>query len=73
MPGAPPPGISFDRFVRAQLAGDELAGYAPGGDVTPETAELLVATHFLRNAPDGSGESDGSARSSSMVGACVGA
>jgi Protein of unknown function (DUF1553)/Protein of unknown function (DUF1549)/Planctomycete cytochrome C len=51
--------MPFDRFVRAQLAGDELAGYAPGGDVTPEMADLLVATHFLRNAPDGSGESDG--------------
>jgi hypothetical protein len=49
----------YDRFVREQLAGDELAGYAPGGDVTPEQAELLIATHFLRNAPDGTGESDG--------------
>src|SRR5205823_8569821 len=26
---------------------------------TPEAAELLAATHFLRNAPDGTGESDG--------------
>lgn len=51
--------LPFDRFVRAQLAGDELAGYTPEGDVTPEMAESLVATHFLRNAPDGSGESDG--------------
>ena len=51
--------MPFDRFVRLQLAGDELAGYTPGGDVTPEMADLLVATHFLRNAPDGSGESDG--------------
>ncbi len=49
----------YDRFVLEQLAGDELAGYEPGGDVTPATAELLTATHFLRNAPDGSGESDG--------------
>jgi mono/diheme cytochrome c family protein len=49
----------YDRFVREQLAGDEWAGYVPGGDVGPETAELLTATHFLRNAPDGSGESDG--------------
>jgi hypothetical protein len=49
----------FDRFVQEQLAGDELAGYTPGGDVTPEMAELLTATHFLRNAPDGTGESDG--------------
>jgi hypothetical protein len=49
----------FDRFVQEQLAGDELAGYKPGGDVTPEMADLLTATHFLRNAPDGTGESDG--------------
>jgi hypothetical protein len=49
----------YDRFVQEQLAGDELAGYRPGGDVTPAMAELLTATHFLRNAPDGTGESDG--------------
>lgn len=49
----------FDQFIREQIAGDELAGYKPGGDVTPEMAELLTATHFLRNAPDGTGESDG--------------
>ncbi|HEX5271304.1 MAG TPA: DUF1549 and DUF1553 domain-containing protein, partial [Gemmataceae bacterium] len=49
----------YDRFVTEQLAGDELAGYEPGGDVTTATAELLTATHFLRDAPDGSGESDG--------------
>ena len=49
----------YDRFVFEQLAGDELAGYQPGGDVTSATAELLTATHFLRNAPDGTGESDG--------------
>jgi hypothetical protein len=49
----------YDRFVREQLAGDELAGYAAGGDVPPALVEPLVATHFLRNAPDGSGESDG--------------
>jgi mono/diheme cytochrome c family protein len=49
----------FDRFVREQIAGDELAGYRPGDPVGPEAAELLTATHFLRNAPDGSGESDG--------------
>lgn len=49
----------YDRFVREQLAGDELAGYVPDGDVTPDMIDGLVATHFLRNAPDGSGESDG--------------
>jgi cytochrome c553 len=49
----------YDRFVREQLAGDEMAGYRPDGDVTPAMVELLTATHFLRNAPDGTGESDG--------------
>ena len=49
----------YDQFVREQLAGDELVGYTPGGDVTPAMAEALTATHFIRNAPDGTGESDG--------------
>jgi hypothetical protein len=49
----------YDRFVREQLAGDELAGYVPGEPLKPEMIEPLVATHFLRNAPDGTGESDG--------------
>jgi hypothetical protein len=49
----------YDRFVTEQLAGDELAGFRPEGDITPAMAELLTATHFLRNAPDGTGESDG--------------
>jgi hypothetical protein len=51
--------MPYDRFVQEQLAGDELVGYRPGGDVTPTIAESLTATHFLRNAPDGTGESDG--------------
>ena len=49
----------YDRFVKEQLAGDELAGFVPDGDLTPEMVEPLTATHFLRNAPDGTGESDG--------------
>jgi hypothetical protein len=49
----------YDRFVKEQLAGDELVGYTLGGDVTPQMVEALIATHFLRNAPDGTGESDG--------------
>ncbi len=49
----------YDNYVREQLAGDELVGYSPGGDVTPQMVEALTATHFLRNAPDGTGESDG--------------
>ncbi len=49
----------FDRFLREQIAGDEIPGYMPGHPVTPEVAERLIATHFLRNGQDGSGESDG--------------
>jgi hypothetical protein len=49
----------YDRFVTEQIAGDELVGYVPGGDVTPEMVDAITATHFLRNAPDGTGESDG--------------
>jgi hypothetical protein len=49
----------FDQFLRQQIAGDELAAYVPDGDVKPAMIEPLVATHFLRNAPDGTGESDG--------------
>ncbi|MFM7113860.1 MAG: DUF1549 domain-containing protein, partial [Planctomycetota bacterium] len=49
----------YDKFVMEQLAGDELANFKPGGDAGPEVRESLIATHFLRNAPDGTGESDG--------------
>ena len=49
----------FDQFIREQLAGDELSGFQRGDLATPETLDLIVATHFLRNAPDGTGESDG--------------
>jgi hypothetical protein len=49
----------LDRFIQEQIAGDELVGYVADGDVTPEMVDPLIATHFWRNAPDGSGESDG--------------
>ena len=49
----------LDQVVREQLAGDELAGYRPGSDVSPPIIDQLVATHFLRNGQDGTGESDG--------------
>ncbi len=51
----------FDRFVVEQLAGDELSGFSPGQEATPEIISLLEATHYLRNGQDGSGESDGNA------------
>lgn len=44
----------FDRFLREQLCGDELAQFHPGHPVTPGQIELLEATHFLRNGQDGS-------------------
>jgi hypothetical protein len=49
----------WDQFVREQLAGDELAGYKPGADLTPAIIELLEASHYLRNSPDGTDSSDG--------------
>ncbi len=51
--------LPLDRFVREQLAGDELPGFQPGQAVSGEVADRLIATHFLRNGQDGSGESDG--------------
>ncbi len=53
--------LPFDRFVQEQIAGDELCGYTRAGDITPDMEDRLAATHFLRNAPDGTGESDGNA------------
>jgi hypothetical protein len=49
----------IDRFIQEQIAGDELVGYIADGDVTPPMIDPLIATQFWRNAPDGSGESDG--------------
>ena len=49
----------LDQIVREQLAGDELAGPHRGPGTPPEAIEQLVATHFLRNSQDGTGESDG--------------
>ena len=44
----------FDRFIREQLCGDEMAGFRPGQPVPPSDLDLLEATHFLRNGQDGS-------------------
>jgi hypothetical protein len=49
----------LDSLVREQLAGDELSGYRPSVEVTPAIVDQLIATHFLRNGQDGTGESDG--------------
>ncbi len=42
----------YDRFLLEQLAGDELADLEHAAEITPEMADNLVATAFLRLAPD---------------------
>ena len=42
----------YDRFLLEQLAGDELADYAGAKEITPALYDNLVATGFLRMAPD---------------------
>ena len=44
--------LPFDRFVRDQLAGDEMVDWRNAENFTPDLVELLVATTFLRNAAD---------------------
>jgi mono/diheme cytochrome c family protein len=42
----------YDRFLLEQLAGDELADYEHATTVTQELLDNIVATGFLRMAPD---------------------
>ncbi|MEO8268977.1 MAG: PSD1 and planctomycete cytochrome C domain-containing protein [Aureliella sp.] len=42
----------FDRFLKEQIAGDELADYENAPEITPEIYDNLVATAFLRMTPD---------------------
>jgi mono/diheme cytochrome c family protein len=42
----------YDRFLLEQIAGDELADYEHATAITPELYDNLVATGFLRMAPD---------------------
>jgi len=44
----------YNQFVLEQLAGDEMIG-KPLENLTPRQQEWIVATGFLRNAPDGTG------------------
>jgi hypothetical protein len=43
----------YDRFLVEQLAGDELCDYESAAEITPQIYDNLVATGFLRQAPDG--------------------
>jgi Protein of unknown function (DUF1553)/Protein of unknown function (DUF1549)/Planctomycete cytochrome C len=45
----------WDAFLREQLAGDELLT-PPYTNLSPDQADLLAATGFLRMAPDGTGD-----------------
>jgi cytochrome c553 len=42
----------YDRFLHEQIAGDELADYENAPAITGELYDNLVATGFLRTAPD---------------------
>jgi hypothetical protein len=42
----------YGRFLLEQIAGDELADYESAKEITPELYDNLVATGFLRMAPD---------------------
>jgi hypothetical protein len=46
--------MPFNQFIREQLAGDELVRL-PYRDLPPGDIDKLVATGFLRTAPDGTG------------------
>ncbi|MEO8495009.1 MAG: DUF1549 domain-containing protein, partial [Planctomycetota bacterium] len=42
----------YDRFLHEQIAGDELADYEHAEVITDKIYDNLVATGFLRTAPD---------------------
>ncbi len=52
--------LPWDRFIQAQLAGDELAGVTQDATAEavndPTRRDQLIATAFLRMAPDGTGD-----------------
>ncbi len=44
--------LPYDQFVTEQLAGDEMSDWRRADEITPEVAEQLAATGFLRTALD---------------------
>ncbi|MEX0727861.1 MAG: DUF1549 and DUF1553 domain-containing protein, partial [Planctomycetaceae bacterium] len=49
----------YDQMWIEQLAGDELVNYPAKETLASEDLEKLTATHFLRNAPDGTDNTEG--------------
>ncbi len=45
----------YDRFLLEQIAGDELYDFQNADAITTEMRDALIATGFLRMAPDGTG------------------
>ena len=52
--------LPWDRFIREQLAGDEMVK-PPYKNLKPEQINQLTATGFLRMAPDGTGNANNAA------------
>ena len=48
----------FDRFLREQIAGDELVDWRNATAFTPEMRDTLIATGFLRTAADDTDENE---------------
>lgn len=44
--------MPFDRFVREQVAGDEMSNWREAEQLTPDMLRQLIATTFLRSAAD---------------------
>ncbi len=49
----------YDQFWREQLAGDELVHPGEAKPLSTGDLDTLIATHFLRNAPDGTDNTEG--------------
>ncbi|MFN0195810.1 MAG: PSD1 and planctomycete cytochrome C domain-containing protein [Planctomycetaceae bacterium] len=49
----------YDQFWIEQLAGDELVNYPAAQELSAEDLDRLTATHYLRNAPDGTDNTEG--------------
>jgi len=58
--------MPWDRFIREQLAGDEMVP-PPYTGLDPEQVDKLTATGFLRMAPDGTGSGANTAAAQNQV------